>query len=274
MKADTIAETLTSLVKLALHPVAPRIAPAAEALRGEPLVIMANGPSLNDTLATHADTLRSLPTLAVNFAANTPVFADIRPRYYVLADPLFFTRPDDANVARLFQSLGRADWPITLFVPGGVNCRVENPMITVSHFPMLGVEGSARLERWAYGHRLGMPRPRNVLIPSIMVGIWLGFKQIYLTGADHSWMSTIHVADDNRVESRQPHFYKDNAHEVERIRVDYIDRPLHSVVHSFYVAFRAYHQIQRFATRAGVEIINSTPGSFIDAFPRKSLPAK
>ena len=124
----------------------------------------------------------------------------------------------------------------------------------------------------AYGRRLGMPRPRNVLIPAIMTGIWSGFKEIYIIGADHSWMNTICVNEHNEVESRQPHFYQDNEHELKRIKVDYVHRPLHEVVHSFYVAFRAYHQIQRYASTAGVAIYNSTPGSFIDAFTRKSLP--
>ena len=37
------------------------------------------------------------------------------------------------------------------------------------------------------------------LIPSIMLGIWLGYREIYLLGADHTWTKTLSVDDDNRV---------------------------------------------------------------------------
>ena len=117
-----------------------------------------------------------------------------------------------------------------------------------------------------------MPRPRNVLIPSIMAAIAMGFKEIYLTGADHSWMKTISVNDNNQVVSIQPHFYKDNDKELARVRTDYLHRPLHTILDSFRIAFASYHTIARFAATRGIRIVNSTPGSYIDAFPRAPLP--
>ncbi len=268
----SLSENITSIAKLILHPGKARITRSEEAEAGAPLIILGNGPSLNDTLAADGDVMKQLPLMAVNFAANTPVFHELKPRYYVLADPHFFKNAKDPNVASLIDNLQSVDWPMTLFVPKGTRFKSKNEMLTVERFPMTGVEGSAWIERAAYRSRRAMPRPRNVLIPSIMIGIWLGFHQIYLTGADHSWMSTIRVNEQNEVLSRQPHFYKDNEQELNRIRVDYLHLPLHEVVKSFYIAFRAYHQIQRFARSAKVAIYNSTPGSFIDAFPRKPLP--
>lgn len=265
-------ESLKSIGKLILHPRRARITRSSEAAKGMPLIILGNGPSLNDTLANDMAALRRMPLMAVNFAANTPVFTELKPEYYVLADPHFFDNPDDPNVARLIENLCAIDWPMTLFVPKGSRFRSKNELLKVEKFPMTGVEGSARLERWAYGSRRAMPRPRNVLIPSIMIGIWLGFHDIYITGADHSWMRTIRVNEQNEVLTEQPHFYKDNEEEINRIRVNYLHRPLHEVVKSFYIAFRAYHQIQRFAESAHVAIYNATPGSYIDAFTRKNLP--
>lgn len=268
----SFGEILTSTIKLALHPRAARISRSEEAEKGIPLVVLGNGPSLNETLAADGDTLRRLPLMAVNFAANTPVFRDLKPRYYVLADPHFFKNSKDLNVANLIDNLMSVDWTMTIFVPKGTKFRSKNELVKIEKFPMTGVEGAKWLERMAYKSRRGMPRPRNVLIPSIMIGIWLGFHDIYVTGADHSWMKTIRVNEQNEVISEQPHFYKDNDHELNRIRVDYLHRPLHEVVQSFYVAFKAYHQIQRFAQSVKVAIYNSTPGSFIDAFTRKPLP--
>ena len=116
-----------------------------------------------------------------------------------------------------------------------------------------------------------MPRPRNVLIPSIMLAIAAGFKRIYIAGADHSWMKTISVNDNNEVVSIQPHFYKENEQEKKRVNTEYMHYPLHQIVYSFYVAFKSYFEIKAYADSIGTEIWNITPGSFIDAFPRKKL---
>ena len=53
----------------------------------------------------------------------------------------------------------------------------------------------------------GMPRPHNVLIPSIILSMRMGFKKIYLAGADHSWLKEIFVSEDNEVFLTQKHFY-------------------------------------------------------------------
>lgn len=242
---------------------------------GDTIIILGNGPSLNTAIAESADTLRRYPTLAVNFAANAPQFADLKPDYYLLADPHFFNAAGDANVGRLLENLNGIDFPMTLFVPATVrdkDVKFDNPMLTVRRFNAVGAEGFQWLENFLFDHRLAMPRPRNVLIPSIMVAIWLGFKEIYLAGADHSWLRTLSVNDRNEVVSVQPHFYKEDDREKARVVSEYKGYRLHQIIYSFYVAFRSYFAIARYAAARGVSIYNSTPGSFIDAFPRRPLP--
>lgn len=240
-----------------------------------PLYIMGNGPSLRTNLDNNLELLEQSDTLAVNFAANTPEFRIVRPKYYVLADPHFFRNVSDKNVAALSESLKSVDWPLTLFVPAksrrSVARMIDNPMVSVDGFNFLAAEGWKWLEQLMFRLRLGMPRPRNVLIPSIMIGIWLGYKKIYILGADHSWLKTLDVDSDNRVVSVQPHFYKEDSHEVERINRTYLDLKLHQVLESMTIAFASYHKINAYASRCGITIINATPGSFIDAFPRGSI---
>ena len=104
-----------------------------------------------------------------------------------------------------------------------------------------------------------------------MIGLKMGFRQIYLTGADHSWTKTLAVDDDNLVVSIQPHFYKDNQAEHTRVASVYKDIRLHEILLSFHIAFRSYFFVSRYAKTIGASIFNATPGSFIDAFPRRSL---
>ena len=267
-----MSSSLKSVVKLVLKSHRCTIKPVAG--NDDSIIIMGNGPSLNDTIANHFNTLTSSPTLAVNFAANAPQFVELKPRYYVLADPHFFVAKDNVNVVKLMENLSHVDWPMTLFVPFEAKKRgfnLQNDNVTIEYFNFLAVEGFEWLENWAYSSGRGMPRPRNVLIPSIMIAMKLGYGNVYITGADHSWTKTLSVNERNEVVSIQPHFYKEDENEEKRIKVDYLKYPLHQIVHSFYVAFKAYHDIQRYALHRGVNIYNATPESFIDAFPRKSI---
>ncbi len=269
---NNIGRSFKSVVKLVLHSHKSTVSKIAS--EKDSIIIMGNGPSLNDTIANHEDILNAMPTLAVNFAANAPQFRSLKPNYYVLADPHFFIASSDANVVKLRENLTAVDWQMTIFVPFEARksgFAIENSNVKVEYFNFLAVEGFEWLENWAYSAGRGMPRPRNVLIPSIMLAMQMGYGTIYVTGADHSWTKTISVNERNEVISIQPHFYKENKEEEKRIRVDYLKYPLHQIIYSFYLAFKAYHEIQRYALTRGVKIYNATHDSFIDAFPRRKL---
>lgn len=270
--AGKAGQSLASIAKVWIKSRRATVSCSAEA--GDELVVLGNGPSLNQTIAEHSDFLSGRELLAVNFAANTPVFNQLKPDYYVLADPHFFNAKGNQAVASLWQNIADAEWKMTLLVPVKAKVPAEvldNEKITVERYNLTPVEGNRCVRHLLYRLNLGMPRPRNVLIPSLMLAVAKGFKQIYVAGADHSWMKTISVDDDNHVVSIQPHFYKDSAGEKSRVSTEYMNYPLHQIVYSFYVAFRSYHTIRDYAESRHATITNITPGSFIDAFPRKKL---
>ena len=272
---SALGSTAKSVVKIALQSRLTTIRKADDAEKSS-LIILANGPSLRQTIDDFGERLRDYPTLAVNFAGNSPEFTELKPKYYVLADPHFFRATDDENVRRLLDNLSAVTWPMRLFVDRRYKNAFSNALklpdnVSLEGFNAVGAEGFARFERMAYHSGLAMPRPRNVLIPSIMIGIRLGYKKIYICGADHSWMRDIAVTDDNVVVSGMTHYYKEAESEVKRSHTEYRGYRLHQIINSYYVAFLSYHKIRRYADSVGVEIINSTPGSYIDAFNRAPL---
>lgn len=267
-----LIDSLKSVAKMALKSRGCKIKPVDADV---PLVIMGNGPSLNAVFERQMDSLMRCDLMAVNFAANTDRFFEVKPRYYTLADPHFYKALADDNVKRLVGSLESVSWPMTLFVPRegmALSKMIKNTNITIVSYNAVGLEGWEGLTRFAFDRRLGMPRPRNVLIPSIMIGIWIGYKEIYLVGADHSWTTSLSVDENNNVITNLPHFYADNKHEHERVKAVYAGVPLHNLFLSYHVAFKAYHEIARWIKGRGVAIYNATPGSFIDAFERRPLP--
>lgn len=241
-----------------------------------PLLILGNGPSLADTLREQRPAMAAYDLLAVNFAANTPVFADLKPRHYVLADPHFFHAAGDANVEKLWKAMDGVSWPMTLHLPAKMSGVAQAKAWVaggaerrILPFNMTPAQGFPRLTRMMIDAGLAIPRPRNVLIPSIMAGIRMGYRHIAIAGADHTWTRTLSVDDQNRVVTLQPHFYADNKDEKERVAGVYKDIRLHEILQSMTIAFRSYHEIAAYARRRGIEIVNVTPGSFIDAFPRR-----
>lgn len=270
---SNITSSVGSLIKVAL--LSRGVSAKAPVKEGRGLVIMGNGPSLRKTIDEDYEWLCSHDLLAVNFAANTPDFFRLRPEYYVLADGHFFSgNTSDPNVARLWKEIARVSWKMTLWVPRKAvhlakALAMTNPNITVKTFNLTPVEGAKGLSHLLYDAGLGMPRPRNVMIPAIMAGIREGYRKIYLCGADHTWTRTLSVDDENFVVSIQPHFYQDNDKEHERVRAAYAGLRLHDVLGSMTIAFRSYWQLSDYARSRGIEIINATPGSMIDAFPRR-----
>ncbi len=273
---QTLCSSMKSVVKVAL--LSRRCTVKADADPGETLIILGNGPSLNETMTRHGKELAACKLMAVNYACKAPQFYALKPEYYVMIDPVFYTEYDtNENVRRLWSDLStRVDWPMCIYVPAKASIPVDMSgcgNVRVERINPVGVEGFAWLENVLFASGRGMPRPRNVLIASLMVALKIGFKRIFIVGADHTWTRTLEVNERNEVVSVQPHFYKDNEAENKRNETVYKNIRLHEIMYSFHVAFKSYFAIERYARHAGVDIFNATPGSFIDAFRRKGLEA-
>lgn len=272
---SSVSESLKSIAKIALQSRRPTIL-KDRCRRDKALLVMGNGPSLAGMVDNQADAWRSMDKMAVNFAASAPQFFTLKPEYYILADPLLFSEGKIESVDAFWTDILRTSWPMTMLVParqlGAAKKRVAaNGHISVRSYNPVGVTGWQWLQDLAYGSALGMPRPRNVLIPAIMAGIALGYNKIYLAGTDHSWLKNISVNADNQVVSTFEHFYKESEHEARRVEKLATKSRLHEFLESLAVAFGSYHAIARYAAKAGVEVVNATPGSYIDAFPRGEL---
>lgn len=279
---DHSAATLASTAKMLLLSKRPGRAPRQPGK--DKLVVLGNGPSLKDSLAKLQQEREKADFLGVNLFGQTPAYAQVKPEHYVITAPEFWDLQLDAayrqRMDRFFAAFAdQTTWPVQLHLPFSARKSPvfrklidQQPLIRLHFFNTTPVEGFSSFRHWAYRSGLGMPRPQNVLIPSIMLGIRQGYRELYLYGADHSWLPEIRVMEDNTVLLTQKHFYDYQSAKANPMRkLGRGQRKLHEVLHKFYHSFRAYFLIREFAENEGVRIYNSTPGSFIDAFNRKSL---
>lgn len=269
--AEKLFLSVKSMVKILLE--SGKCTVDAEERNGESLVIMGNGPSLKQTIEQDGEKLRQHPLMAVNYAIRSDEFFMLKPEYYTMIDPAFFNGYErEGNVRNLWKlMIERVDWPMTLFVP--VKAKVpadlnRNGNLRVERINPIGVEGFEWLEDWTFRSGKGMPRPRNVLIGSLMVGLKLGYRKIFVVGADHTWTENLQVNGRNELCAVENHFYKEGDDDHAARASIYRGVRMHQMMYSLYVAFKSYFAIERYARKRGVEIINATPHSFIDAFER------
>ena len=262
-----LEQTILSLAKIILQ--SRRVARPVKVDDNQKIVVLGNGPSLRKLIEEKRDFLDGKALLAVNYAVLSDYFAELKPQYYLVADPAFFFT--DEHCDKLFDALAaNTHWDMELYLSTHARKATKwkkklaaNPYIHVCYFNMTPVEGFQWFTHPAFQKGLGMPRPRNVLIPSIMTALRMGYQTIYVAGADHSWLKEIWIDDNNRVIEDLQHFYDKKGSE------RYVsDKRLHDLLYSMYIAFKSYHIINDYAESVDKKIYNVTPGSYIDAFER------
>lgn len=274
---ETLWQTFLSVVKILLQSKWNTSLPT-QFSNNEELVILANGPSLNSTVQNSNDFICDKTLLAVNFAVTSPMFEQLKPELYLIADPLFWIVPEKRE--QLFGTLAeKTTWEMTLFVPyRALKDKMWQPLIAKNQNIKLCIYNTTPIEgfkffcNFIFKRGYGVPRPHNVLIPSIAIGLRLPFKRIYLAGADHSWLPEVTVTDDNVVLMHQKHFYDQNKSKSETVKQENLKSArLHTILYHMYVAFKSYFVLKDFADTQDKEVINITPNSFIDAFKRMKV---
>lgn len=239
------------------------------------LLILANGPSLNRTIESAPRFVQGKTLLAVNFFVLSPIYEQLKPELYLIADPLFWIVPEKRT--QLFATMAaKTTWPMSFFVPAKAFKNRDwqpllagNPHIRVYAYNTTPIEGFGGFCNPIFSRGWGVPRPHNVLIPSIAVGLRLPFRTIYVAGADHSWLPEIRVTDQNEVLMHQKHFYDEKTSKAETVLKENLEtQRLYHILHHMSVAFKSYFVLKDHADHLHKEVINITPGSYIDAFKR------
>jgi len=228
------------------------------------LCVLGNGPSLNEDIKSI--NFNNADFCVVNRFYLSPYYKIVKPKYYVLADPAFFEKEEE-----MMKIVDGVDWNMVLFVTysGWEKMNflqtLSNEKIKVVPYHAIPYIGFKSLQIFFYKRGLSMPKAQNVLVPSIFNGINMGYKEIRLYGADHSWTRTLGVNSQNQVCAIDTHFYDKGKVNF----VPYNSLKMHELLRAFAQMFESYHQIRWYADKVGCRITNCTKESFIDAFERE-----
>jgi hypothetical protein len=253
--------------------------------------ILGNGPSLKDTLEHHkVKFFASKICMCVNDIAITDLYEEIKPKYYLLLDPAYWEDDVHESLVELREKLysainSKTSWNVDLILPVTASGAYDwtsrftnNKYIKIHFFHTIPATGFKTVKFNYYKYNLGMPAAQNVLVAAIFLSINIGYKSIFLHGADHSWHEDLVVNDDNIVCIKYRHCYDEAEVELTPfLKGDKIGSTwkMGELFMALGRVFNGYQEIAEYASYRNVKIYNASKVSCIDTFTRyKCIPDK
>ena len=156
---------------------------------------------------------------------------------------------------------------VTIFLPSYFNKQTFLPTDKLNIKYVFSLYGISRYD--FYSHKLMeknflAPAYNNVVIMCLYVGIQLGYKKIYLYGADENFLKQITVDQRNRVMRECVHYYgSEMMCENKKHGSD-----MEIMTYMMYRIFNGLKRLKRYAAKEKVRIVNMSDDSWIDCFPR------
>lgn len=239
--------------------------------------VLGNGPSLKDDIPEILKKKENSSVMVVNAFAMSDLFEKLKPEYYILIDPAFFSPSTNSRVKKLKKItkdslIQKTRWKLFLFVPISgrksslvKSIKIGNNNIKIIEFKNIPVIGGSDLFNiFLFKNNLANPLYKNVLNACIFLSIKMKFSKIFIFGGDHSWTRNLSVNSQNEVFYGDCHVYSPKLKYIKE------DKPFHSVLQSFALMFKSHHIIGKYAKKTGVFILNCTGYSFIDSYQKSN----
>lgn len=226
--------------------------------KGQRCFIIGNGPSTNSQDLT---LLANELTFVMNGFWKHPIVDTWQPKYYFLADPLFFDGSDPMKV--FFTRLSDKIIKTELFVPLSAKNMIEQESLLTQEFinyaAFNGLLAEGNIQENDFTQTV--PGVQSVSQFAIMAALYMGCNPIYLIGLDHDWLA--HRGQDQ-------HFYQDKTVENHpKANGDLSKTTYKSEMESMLELWKGYETIKLIAEKQRIQIYNVTNGGFLDVFPRK-----
>lgn len=252
----------------------------------ESCFILGNGPSLKESVRKYQHIIKNKKSMCVNDFALSDYYQILEPSFYLLLDPAYWAtsvsgRLDELRLRLIDTMIKKTSWEMVLFVPYEARKNMlykqiegTNERIKIVYFNRTPVSGFKCLRYWIYKKNIGMPHAQNVLVAGIFLALNMGFRNIYLCGADHSWLEDIVVNDSNIVCLHDRHFYDESeprlipflkGHE------EITTWKVYEIFQAYSKMFEGYRYVNDYARCLGAGIYNASEKSYIDEFERVSL---
>ena len=255
--------------------------------KGDKMIVIGNGPSLNKTIEKYLDVLQNTECMMVNEACITPLFELLTPIAYLLVDPVYFKEEGTTDFSSIRDSViealvSKTKWPMMVIMPhqakqsSFANRISKNPNIRVLHYEdtWRNQEEVSKFEAW--DKNMVCPPSQTVLNTAIWLSIYWGYRVTYIVGADTSFIQDIYVGQkDNLLYTVDSHFYKNEDVYDSKEEPEQHGRPfnmdMEELLKAVHTMFADYKELRKYADWKGVKVYNASEYSMIDCFERKKL---
>lgn len=110
---------------------------------------------------------------------------------------------------------------------------------------------------------------QNVVSVSLMLAIYLEYKEIILIGCDHTWWG--YSKEDIDRGTLPPHIYEQNAQDIKFDKEILKELSYEGLQKTIERQKYEYTELKRIAENQGIKIYNATPGGYLEIFERKDF---
>lgn len=243
-------------------------------------IILCNGPSLKKDLKWIEEVSESSEIYAVHYFALSEYFFKLKPKFYFLADPLFWrdgiNRDFKGDNEKLFEEINSVDWDMTIIVPEdgleSLKKRIKNKNIKLKKIRYWPINFNLEiLTIFALKLKLITPIFSTVAVMALWHAIIRRKKEIYLFGADFSAFAEYSVNQTtNELTNTFSHFYKNTKAQKYAMK-KYVKRNRYMLHKGLYMCWCSFYQmflLSKVAKEIGLKVFNGSSNSFLDSFDR------
>lgn len=218
---------------------------------GQRCFIIGTGPSINELTNNEVDTLKNEIVFAVNSFYKSDKLNPIIPAYYSLFDNYYWD--ENSAFKSAFKEIAEKYNRRSIFLTNykaqqlvdELNLDEQQVFLYSKIYPLKHID---------YNLTENMHITMNVVSTSILVAIYMGFKEIYLLGCDYNSFATTVTT----------HCYDDSDEDEVEIK-----NRLGFLLKFYHLTTEFHYLIARLAKLKSIKVINITNGSLLDAYPRK-----
>jgi len=224
---------------------------------GRRCFIIGNGPSL---ASQDLKKLAGETNIVVSSFFRHPDAKTIQPRYWLIADPYFWQKPEEFFIPT-FHAAVATDLSTKLFFPIGAFQYISGFNLGTLIDPHFFHYDSYLDFHSRIDFTRGIPQnANNVIMIAIMLAYFMGCNPIYLVGCDHDFLN---ITEAEYEKSEVKHFYPDAK---PRCPIDFLSwKEWEKAMKE--IAWQ-YNQLSSYAEHWGFNVFNATRGGCLEAFPR------
>ena len=239
--------------------------------RDKKLLIIANGPSSKDFIDRLQIRDDNTEYLCMNNLCyeEQENFWKIKPKYYCAIDPTYWlNQPQYKHIIEGFMgAMEKVDWDMYLITSAMGSLKINNPHIHMIYITPVEICGNKPWMQYLYKRNWSMPSMMNVSIAAVYFGVTWQFSEVRFVGIEFTNFTSIHVNKDNRIYLGDCHSYGKD--------IIYEDTSWYfGKVTDFWkvciTVFDAFTAIRDLAEKEGIKMINLSPESMLDMFPKEN----